>query len=167
MTRSIWRIGAAVAPYRADDLSGAAAARVGGRYNSIGTAVVYASSNAALTVLETLVHLSGSARTRTGNRYLIEIAVPDTVFDARQMLRIADLRRRGYRFWDAIPFTMHAQSVGDRFVREGRSALLELPSAILPHKGVPDVNYLINPAHPDVPRFRILRCEKFVYDPRL
>ncbi|WP_407672383.1 RES family NAD+ phosphorylase [Noviherbaspirillum pedocola] len=160
-------MGAAVGHYRADDLSGAAAARVGGRYNSIGTAVVYASANAALTVLETLVHLSGSARTRTGNRYLIEIAVPDAVFDARQTLRISDLRRRGYRFWDAVPFTSNAQRVGDRFVMDSKAVLLELPSAILPHKDVPDVNYLINPAHPDFRQLKIVRCERFVYDPRL
>ena len=58
---SLWRIGTTAGKYRADDLSGAGAAAVGGRYNSPGTPVVYASASVALSVLETVVHFAARA----------------------------------------------------------------------------------------------------------
>ncbi|OZI74912.1 RES family NAD+ phosphorylase [Bordetella genomosp. 12] len=164
-TVSLWRIAATVGKYRADDLSGAGAAAVGGRYNSAGTAVLYTSSSVALAVLETLVHF-GIKASEHANRYLVELQVPQAVYDARQVLSVAQLRRQ-HPFWDAVPFAEASQRIGDDWVRAGKSALLALPSAILPHQGLPDGNILINPRHADAAKVRVLRCEKFIYDPRL
>ncbi|ANY16264.1 RES family NAD+ phosphorylase [Bordetella pseudohinzii] len=164
-TISLWRIAATVGKYRADDLSGAGAAAVGGRYNSAGIAVVYTSSSVALAVLETLVHLGVKAGGQA-NRYLVELHVPLPVYEARQTLTVAQLRRQ-HPFWDAVPFAEASQRIGDEWVRAGKSALLALPSAILPHQGLPDGNVLINPRHADAGAIRVARCEKFIYDPRL
>jgi RES domain-containing protein len=167
MSVSLWRIGATQGKYRADDLSGAGAAAVGGRYNGLGTAVVYTSVNVALTVLETVVHFGVGAKAHS-NKYLVEIEVPDDVFAARMTMDIAHLKQAGgYPFWDAVPFALHAQPVGDQWVAAGASLLLELPSAVVPHAGVPDRNVLINPAHADFRRVKIVRTEKFIYDPRI
>ncbi|MFJ3460381.1 RES family NAD+ phosphorylase [Achromobacter spanius] len=162
---SLWRIGTTAGKYRADDLSGAGAAAVGGRYNSPGTPVVYASASVALAVLETVVHFAARA-SEHANRYLIELAVPNGLFEARQSLSLAQLQD-DYPFWDAVPFAEASQAVGDNWVASGVSALLELPSAIVPYRGVPDCNYLINPAHPDAENIVVVRRERFVYDPRL
>ena len=167
MTVSIWRIGTTAGPYLADDLSGAAAAKLGGRYNSIGTAVVYASSNVSLTILETLAHMGAQAKRGASNRYLIEIEVPDAIFAAREILTIRNLKRKRLHFWDAIPFGTTAQVVGDRFVKQGKALLLQLPSAIAPHHDIPDVNYLVNPAHADFAQLKIKRRDRFIYDTRL
>jgi RES domain-containing protein len=166
MSVSLWRIGTTQGKYRADDLSGAGAASVGGRYNSLGTAVVYASVNVSLTVLETIVHFGVGTKSHS-NKYLVEIEVPDDVFAARETMDIEQLKAEGYAFWDAIPSGQHAQPVGDNWITAGTSLLLELPSAIVPHPGVPDQNILINPAHGDFHRINILRAEKFIYDPRI
>jgi len=166
MSVSLWRIGTTQGKYRADDLSGAGAASIGGRYNSLGTAVVYASVNVSLTVLETVVHFGVGAKAHS-NKYLVEIEVPDDVFDARQTMDIGQLKAAGYPFWDAIPFAAHAQGVADNWVTAGTSLLLELPSAIVPHAGIPDQNVLINPAHADFHRIKIVRTERFIYDPRI
>lgn len=162
---SLWRIGTTAGTYRADDLSGAGAAAVGGRYNSPGTAVVYTSSSVALAVLETVVHFAVRA-SEQANRYLIEVAVPRAIHDARQVLTVNQLQR-DFPFWEAVPFAEALQAVGDNWVESGVSALLELPSAIVPYRGVPDCNLLINPAHPDAEHIVVVRRERFVYDPRL
>ncbi len=162
---SLWRIGTTAGKYRADDLSGGGAAAVGGRYNSPGTPVVYTSSCVALAVLETVVHFAARA-SEQANRYLIELAVPHAVYEARQVLDIDQLQQ-DYPFWDAVPFAEAAQGVGDNWVASGVSALLQLPSAIVASRGVPDCNLLINPAHPDAARIEVVRRERFIYDPRL
>jgi len=162
---SIWRIGTTAGKYRADDLSGAGAAAVGGRYNSAGTPVVYASASVALAVLETVVHFAARA-SEQANRYLIELAVPRAVHEARQTLSLTQLQE-DYPFWDAVPFAEASQAVGDNWVQSGVSALLELPSAIVPYRGVPDCNFLINPAHPDAEHIVVVRRDRFIYDPRL
>ncbi|MCC3261879.1 RES domain-containing protein, partial [Paenibacillus polymyxa] len=72
-----------------------------------------------------------------------------------------------YPFWDAVPFAEASQAVGDNWVAAGVSALLELPSAIVPYRGVPDCNFLVNPAHPDAEHIVVVRRERFIYDPRL
>ena len=169
MSVSLWRLAADSGPYRADDLSGAGAERYGGRFNSAnrGTFVVYASAQVSLTALETLVHTGLKARAATANRYLIEITVPQQVFSARQIMTTADLRHAGLHFWDAVPASSNAQVIGDNFVKAGASLLLQLPSAIVAHQDVPDLNFLINPRHADFAKLAIVRREKFVYDPRL
>ena len=166
MSVSLWRIGTTVGKYTANDLSGGGSAAVGGRFNSIGTAVVYATLNVATAVLETVVHFGVGAKAHS-NKYLVEIDVPNDIFEAREKMDIAQLETAGYRFWDAIPFSESSQPVGDLWVKAGTSLLLDVPSAILPHAGIPDKNILINPAHADLPRLQITRTDKFIYDPRL
>jgi RES domain-containing protein len=48
-------------------------------------------------------------------------------------------------------------------VREARSAVLALPSVIIPGES----NYLLNPAHPDFRKISIGKPEPFAFDPRL
>ena len=162
---SLWRIGTTAGMYRADDLSGAGAAAVGGRYNSPGTAVVYASSCVSLAVLETVVHFAARA-SEQANRYLIELSVPRALYDARQILTLDQLQD-DYPFWDAVPFAEAAQGVGDNWAASGVSALLQVPSAIVACAGVPDFNLLLNPTHPDAALIEVVRRERFIYDPRL
>ena len=48
-------------------------------------------------------------------------------------------------------------------MREARSAILALPSAIIPN----EPNFLLNPAHPDFKTISIHKPEPFAFDPRL
>ncbi|MGH8816711.1 MAG: RES family NAD+ phosphorylase, partial [Achromobacter pestifer] len=116
-------------------------------------------------VLETVVHFAARA-SEQANRYLIEVAVPQAIYDARQALTVDQLQR-DYPFWEAVPFAEASQAVGDNWVASGVSALLELPSAIVGYRGVPDCNVLINPAHPDAEHIVVVRRERFIYDPRI
>jgi RES domain-containing protein len=47
-------------------------------------------------------------------------------------------------------------------VKQARSAVLELPSAIIPI----ELNYLLNPAHPEFKKIAIGKPVPFSFDPR-
>ena len=55
------------------------------------------------------------------------------------------------------------QEIGDKWLREGKSAILKVPSAIIDL----EYNYLINPDHPDFSKVKIANVSKFTFDPRL
>lgn len=70
----VWRIGADTPDYEAHDMSGKGAERTGGRWNRLGTPMLYAASSRALACLESVVHVQAGALPL--NRYLVELLVP-------------------------------------------------------------------------------------------
>jgi RES domain-containing protein len=65
--------------------------------------------------------------------------------------------------WTEEPPPPSTKDVGDRWVREARSAVLRLPSVIIQ----PEPNYLLNPNHPGFRNIRIGKPVPFAFDPRL
>ena len=153
MTVALWRIAATAPAYEAHDLSGAGAKNTGGRWNSVGMAVTYSSMSIALAAHETVVHLRSAGLPL--NRYLVRIDVPDDVWGARQVLAPPV-------GWDALPVGMTSVQAGDGWLRSKASALLVVPSVIVPEES----NVLINPAHPDTARITATALRKWLYDPR-
>lgn len=132
---------------------GEGAYRSGGRWNSVGVRVVYASATQALATLENLVHLNP----RVAFRYAaFQMEFDDVLMEK---FSVAALPAN----WKDEPPPPSAQAVGDRWVQEARSAVLELPSVLVPGES----NYLLNPAHPDFPKVNIGPAEPFSLDPRL
>lgn len=133
--------------------TGTGAALFGGRWNPVGTPVIYASANPSLAVLEVLVHFSRLPR----GFVLTEIEVPTEVeieaVDAAQLP--AD--------WDSLAPTSATQRFGSSWVNEARSAVLAVPSSIVPM----DRNLIINPGHADFRKIRFLQPIPFRFDPRL
>jgi RES domain-containing protein len=152
----LWRIAQETREYRADDLSGLGAAKVGGRWNSIGKAMVYASRSVALAYLESLAHVG---REVPRNRFLIRISVPDRVWDRMLWAKEKELPR----IWRADPASQSSAQFGDKWLASGKSALLCLPSVIVPE----DSNVLINPAHEDAKLLRVKVERQLLYDPRI
>jgi RES domain-containing protein len=154
VTVAIWRIATETATYAANDMSGTGAKNSGGRWNSKGTPVVYCASNIALATLETIHSLN------TGdlpfNRYLVRIDVPDDVWNSRHVL---DPLPGG---WDAIPAGVSARLAGDAWISSGASALLLVPSMVVPDES----NVLINPAHRDASHITATTLKRWIYDPR-
>ena len=150
----LWRIAADTPGYAADDLSGIGAKLTGGRWNSKGVPVVYCATSIALATLETVHYL------RTGtlpfNRFLVRIEVPEAVWQARQIL---DQPPGG---WDAIPASLSASRAGDHWSAAGKTALLVVPSVIVPD----ECNVLINPRHPDAATITASTVRRWQYDPR-
>ncbi|HEX4765518.1 MAG TPA: RES family NAD+ phosphorylase [Lichenihabitans sp.] len=157
MSQIVWRIAADTATYQADDLSGGGAKATGGRWNEKDYAVLYTSTTRALACLETLVHLNASGLPL--NRYLVEFTIPDPVWAAAQRESQESLPVG----WDAEPASVTGIQFGTDWIINSSSALLVLPSVVVPE----EFNVLINPAHSDVGRITCRKVRKWLYDPRL
>jgi len=153
----VWRISEEAEYYTADDPSGKGAASTGGRWNRHGTSVVYCSANIGVACLETLVRLD--ATRLADNRYLTRYDIPESIWE--QALRFsASSAPVG---WDATPPGKTSHDLGERWIAESRSAILLVPSVIVPE----ECNVLINPNHADMRRIGITKLRKWIYDFRL
>jgi RES domain-containing protein len=119
--------------------------------------MVYASESRALACLETIVHLNSGGL--PFNRYLVEITIPDDVW-ANALVETAGGLRVGS---DAEPAGQVSIQYGTTWARSGRSAVLVVPSVIVPEER----NVLINPAHGDSARITAVKRRRWLYDPRL
>jgi len=102
-----------------------------------------------------MVHLEIDAEDLPSHYQLLGVEVPDST--AITALGENDLPD-GWR--QQIPFT---RVRGDDWLRAGASALLRVPSAIVPEAA----NYLLNPAHPDAARIGIASAIRAAFDSRL
>jgi RES domain-containing protein len=144
-----WRLTRGI--YAREALSGYGAARVGSRWNSPGVRIVYASLSRPLAVLEMLVHVSREAV--PSGMVLVPIDVPDELI----------LPANPPRHWDTLPVSKAARQFGDGWVKTARSAVLRVPSVVIPAES----NLLINPQHPEAGRIQALEPEPFGFDRRL
>ena len=147
-----WRI--YKAKYSAHAFDGEGARQFGGRFNSVGTPAVYVASSISLAVLEMLVHLNRS-------QLLQHYRVRSVSFDDSLMVKL-DLKRLP-RDWRSSPPSVATQQIGDEWVARATSAVLQVPSAIVQT----EVNFVLNPHHPDFRRIRIGDEEDFEFPPRL
>ena len=147
-----WRL---VKPRHAAAAFNGEGARIhGGRWNSPGTRVAYASDSIALAALEVLAHLQSTAVLQTYS--LASLRFPEASIE---VLAASALPAR----WRRFPSPRENQAIGDRWVVEGRSLILRVPSAIVPAAA----NFLINPLHADFDKVVVGRPERFAFDPRL
>lgn len=142
----LYRLGTALHPV----WDGTGAALHGGRWNPPGVAVIYAAGSLALAMLERLVQ-----RRDLGGTLLVEAEVPDDV--SRE-----DLLADPPPGWRALG-SPEAAAAGGAWAAAGRTALLRVPSALVPR----EANWVVNPTHPDAARIRVGAPEPLEWDPRL
>lgn len=135
------------------DLSGKGAKLYGGRWNSFGLPAVYATEHISLAVLEILVHVK--TLQTPPNYFLITLEIPLSA-----PLVSVDYKKLK-RNWKDDP--SYLQSMGDEFLNSKKSLVLKVPSAIIEAEN----NFIINPAHPDIEKIKILSAENFNFDKRL
>ncbi|MEC5218640.1 RES domain-containing protein [Actimicrobium sp. GrIS 1.19] len=154
MTVSVWRIAVEAPAYAADDLAGTGAKLSGGRWNRVGTPMLYCASNIALATLETVVHIRGNPLPL--NRFLVRVDIPDAVWETRTVLNPLP------GGWDALPAGLASIRAGEQWVAGAACAILLVPSVIVPD----EQNVLINPAHRDTGNISATTLKKWHYDPR-
>jgi|SRR5271170_4425738 RES domain-containing protein len=154
---SLWRIAADTPSYGADDLTGKGAEITGGRWNRKGTPLVYTSESRALACLETLVHLAGGVPLPL-NRYVVEIRVPQPLWDARTRFDAAV-----HVGWDAEPAGLVSLDWGTQWAQSLQALLAEVPSIVVPE----EFNLLVNPRHPDAAQVHMQKVRRWTYDRRL
>jgi RES domain-containing protein len=151
----LWRI--TDAAYVKTAFTGEGAAASGGRWNSRGTKVVYASANLSTAILEILVHVDPTNAPSSLRK--IPIDVPDKL--ARETIRVTDLPKD----WTRYPANPLLARMGDDWVARKKSALLFVPSVVVESDDEP--NALLNPAHPDFAKLKIGKPAPLVFDGRL
>ena len=140
--------------YAAAAASGEGARLFGGRWNSRGIRVVYASTSLALAAVETFVHLEPNLQPR--DLVSIDGEIPAALPVAR--LEPAALPKHWHAARDES-----LQHFGDTWIAEGREVALLVPSAAI--RG--EWNVLLNPTHGDFARVTWHAPEPFAFDVRM
>lgn len=148
-----WRL--SKARHAAHAFDGEGARLEGGRWNSRGIPVVYLADHPALAVLEAFVNLKAAASKIDFVIFRVEIPAEVPLLE----LAIADLPSR----WRVEPPTRETMAIGEKWIREGKAAVLKVPSALVPWVA----NFVLNPRHPLARRVSIGAAEKFSFDPRM
>ena len=137
------------------DLKGIDGIKTPARWHNKGIPVAYLAESPALAMLELLVHF--------------EMA-PGEVPDNYQLLEIDYNGRKGISRLhdDALPTLWRedealTRAIGDEWLSGLKSALLRVPSAIVPHS----FNYLLNPRHESAQNATITSVQSHPYDVRL
>jgi RES domain-containing protein len=132
-----------------ESLDGRGGLLASARWHTRGREIVYCAENPATALLEILVHQRVRSPAALSGHSFIKIEIPDAVSRHRvdEALLPPDWSRRlgVTRAW------------GDRWLREGASALLVVRSVLVPET----YNWLINPRHADTSQ--ILRRAVFPY----
>lgn len=143
------------APTAAAAFDGEGARRFGGRWNSRGCRLAYASSTLALAAFELLVNVDRASA--PDDLVSIHVEIPGGV---RQERVNAGELPAGWRNW---PATSDLQEIGDRWITSGSSVCLVVPSAVIPSED----NILLNPLHPEFFKLRFEEPVEFRFDDRL
>ena len=151
MSIVVWRI--VKKKYEATAFDGEGASEYGGRWNSSGKRVVYTAGSKSLALLELLVHLDSSVL----SNYVV---IPVTFGDA--LLSDVDILSSPPD-WKGHPAPVELRDIGDGWLDSFGSAVLQVPSAIVPDES----NYLINPDHSDFSSVEIGASVLFEIDLRL
>lgn len=114
---------------------------------------MYLADHPASALLEVLIHLEVDREDWPDSYQLLAVEVPDDVaFEDAPALSVN---------WRAE--ARETQQIGNRWLVASQTALLRVPSAIVPHTW----NWLLNRGHPDSNRVEIVEIVRAQFDPRL
>ncbi len=133
--------------------SGEGSKKKGMRWNNKDIAAVYVAEHLSLAALEIIVNFPRKA-----------LGVPFVFFKVEipESVKIANVGHLPMD-WRDFPYRTSTQDIGSQWVIEGRTAVLEVPSAVIPEER----NYIINPHHSDFRKIVISSAKDFRFDNRL
>jgi RES domain-containing protein len=65
--------------------------------------------------------------------------------------------------WNSRPAAPSIKAIGDRWAKQGKSAVLKVPSVVIPE----EYNYLLSPSHPEFAKITIGNPINYRFDLRL
>lgn len=136
-------------------LSGYGAELFGGRWNSVGNALVYTSATPELALLETLVHLEEFYFDELPAHVLATIEVPESAIIRVEVEELPN-------GWDSIYTSPTTQQFTNDWFKQQSSLIMAIPSVIVPMS----FNYLINPNHPRMQEIKVVESIPFSFDSR-
>jgi RES domain-containing protein len=125
------------------------------RWNPNEVNIVYTASSRSLACLENAVHRSQAGLSRLFNIMTIEI--PDKI--ETTIIRINHLPAD----WTDYNQMYITQRLGEKWIKENESAILQVPSSIIEE----EFNYLLNQAHSDFRQIELIKTQPFVFDKRI
>lgn len=135
------------------DLSGQGGLVAPARWHSVARPLVYLADHPTSALLEVLVHFEVDREDWPDSYQLLMVDLPDEV-----------------AFENAPPLSVdwrvdagETQSIGNQWLDASRTALLRVPSAIVPYTW----NWLLNRAHPESNRSHIVEAVRAPFDTRL
>jgi RES domain-containing protein len=126
----------------------------GGRWNSVGVPMAYASEHQSLAALELRVHID-----KTKMRMRFKCFTFQFDENLKKTFRVDRLPKD----WRQEPPPISLQHMGDSWVISNASVILAVPSVIIPR----EFNYLVNPRHPDFTKLKTNPPTDFAFDQRL
>ena len=144
----LWRIS------NHQSLTGEGGLRYAARWHNAGRRIVYLAESPAGAFVEVLVHLELEEEELPQSYTLLRVTVPTNV--ATERITVPD--------GEAWKVDHHlSRQLGDAWLASGKTALAQVPSAILPNT----TNLLLNPRHPDAVSIQIAESTRAQFDPRL
>lgn len=137
----------------AGDLTGKGAATFGGRWNKKGSPVLYTGENKEIALLETIVHTPPLLIPELD---ILTLEIPD---DSITAIDIAQLPEN----WTVYPAPAILSEIGERWIKEGKTLALRVPSSII-HSSH---NYVLNCRHPEYSKVKLIERKNFEFDTRL
>ena len=147
----VWRIASAAHA----TFDGEGARRYGSRWTPRGLPAVFTSATLSLAALERFVNTDADIEPVD----LVTIAVDIETNIAIETVTVADLSAD----WPTYPASPALAMIGERWLRESPSAILSVPSVVIPTER----NFILNPRHRDFTRIVIHPSEPFSFDPRM
>ena len=130
------------------------AARVGGRWNSPGRAVIYCGASQAGAMLEILAHANRIKL--PGAHHVAKFLIPPE-------LQVETVHSRDVPGWDRAGVDV-SRAIGDAWLAVGATAVLFVPSAIARSY---EQNIVLNPVHADFARLEMTAPRAIEWDARL
>jgi RES domain-containing protein len=137
------------------NLDGVGGLYVSGRWHTKGHSVVYCTLNSATALLETLVHMEIDSEDRPEHFQVLRIEGPDSL-----SIEKAEADSLSSNWSDDLSAT---QAIGDRWLTETRSLLLQVPSVLVPETW----NVLVNPQHIEANLLKVTAMYEHAFDARL
>ena len=128
------------------DLSGEGGRLYPGRWHSAGRPIIYTAAEPALAVLEVRANLDLPFALLPDDYVLVQLETPP-----------------GLSLEEVPALPPHPGTIGDEWLTARRTALLRVPSVVVPQAS----NILINPLHPDAAQAHITAITSFSFDARL
>jgi len=147
----VWRL----VPAGHEGFDGEGTRRFGSRWVPKGLPVIYTSATLSLAALELFVHTA--ADLEPANLRAIPADIPDDL--EVQELALSALPTN----WREIPAPEELQELGRSWIVEGKTAMLSVPSVVVPTER----NYVLNPTHAGFHRIQAGEAHDFSFDPRM
>ena len=138
------------------DLNGTGGLKASARWHTRGHRIVYLSATPASALLEILVHLEIEEEHLPRSYKLLEIQVPDDV----GIEKLEDREKLPNGWPKKLSVT---RASGDQWLARNSSALLQVPSVLVPHTS----NFLLKPLHKEAARILVASISRQGFDRRL